>query len=90
MNIDTDILRDVVREATKEGIREAGADPATWEAWSEGLEMHAKRKAGGILLGGISSIFTRLAWILIAGMAIYMIGGWSALVAFFKSGGHAP
>ena len=94
MNIDPDILREIVHDATKEGLkeglREVLADPATWEAGSDGLRAHAKNKAGGFVLGGIASVFTRLAWIVIAGLAIYMVGGRSALVAFFKTGGHAP
>ena len=94
MNIDTDILRDIVHDATKqglkEGLREVLADPATWEAGSDGLQAHAASKAGGFVLSGLRSIFTRVAWVLTAALAIYMVGGWAALVAFFKTGGHAP
>lgn len=91
MNIDTDILREIVADATKqglkEGLREVLSDPATWEAGSDGLQAHAKSKAGGFVLAGLRSLFTRLAWVLTAALAIYMVGGWAALVAFFKSGG---
>lgn len=94
MNIDTDILREIVHDATKqglkEGLREVLADPATWEAGSNGLQEHARNKAGGFVLSGLRSLFTRVAWVLTAALAIYMVGGWSALVAFFKTGGHAP
>lgn len=78
-------MRELVAEATADGIRRAGADPATWEAWSAGLKAHAQAEAGGWLLGGLRLMLSRIVWVLVAGLAIYMIGGWSALVAFFKS-----
>jgi hypothetical protein len=94
MNIDTDILREIVHDATKqglkEGLREVLADPATWEAGSDGLQAHAASKAGGFVLSGLRSLFTRVAAVGILLLAIYMVGGWAALVAFIKTGSHTP
>lgn len=86
--IDSEWMREQVAKATAEGIQTAARDPLTWAAASEGLKLHATAEAGGWLLGGVRLMFSRLMWILVLGLAIYLVGGWSALVAFVK--GSAP
>ena len=38
------------------------------------------------LFGGIGAALSKLAWAVIIGLAIYLVGGWSALASFVKSG----
>lgn len=101
---DSELMRELVADATADGIKRALSDPEawhaasadgikrvlsdpeTWHAASSGLKKHATAEAGGWLLGGVRLVFSRLMWLCVAGLAIYLIGGWSALVAFFKSG----
>ena len=83
---DSELMRELVADATADGIKRALSDPETWNAASSGLKKHATAEAGGWVLGGVRLVFSRLMWLAVAGLAIYMIGGWSALVAFFKSG----
>jgi hypothetical protein len=86
---DSEMMRELVAEATADGIKRAVADPAMWAAASEGMRRHAANEAGGWLLSGIKAACSRVAWIAVIGLAVYMVGGWSALVALFKtSAGH--
>ena len=87
---DSDVMREIVAEGTAIGFQRAVADPATWASASAGLRKHATAEAGGWLLGGLKVLLSRAMWVLVAGMAIYMIGGWSALVSFFKAGLQQP
>ena len=41
---------------------------------------------GGWLFGGIGAALSKAAWMVIIGLAIYLVGGWSALASFVKSG----
>lgn len=89
---DTDAARnealtvDVIGEAVSEGIRIAVSDPDVWAAALEAMQMHAKAEAGGWLFGGIKALISKLAWILVIGTGVYLVGGWAALVALFKAG----
>ena len=82
---DSEMMRELVADATADGIKRAVSDPAMWAAASEGMRQHAASEAGGWLLSGMKAAASRLAWIAIIGLAVYMVGGWSALVALFKT-----
>lgn len=84
---DSDIMRELVAEATADGIKRAVADPALWAAASEGMRRHASAEAGGWLLSGLRIAFSRVAWLAVISLGIYLVGGWSALVAFIKASG---
>jgi hypothetical protein len=81
---------DAIRIAVRDGIVSAASDREVWRVALETLvpiaREHAQAEAGGWLLGGIKTLASRLAWVALIGMAIYLVGGWSALVAFFKHG----
>lgn len=81
---------EAVRVAVRDGIVAAASDREVWATAIGTLREQAKSEAGGWLFGGIKSFFTRVAWILVIGLGIYLVGGWSALVAFLKHGGSAP
>ena len=79
-----------LRIAVRDGIVAAASDREVWRIALETLvpiaREHAQAEAGGWMLGGLKVMASRLAWIALIGMAIYLVGGWSALVAFFKHG----
>jgi hypothetical protein len=84
---DSEMMRELVAEATADGIKRAVSDPALWAAASEGMRMHAANEAGGWLLSGVKAMLSRVMWVALIGLAVYMVGGWTALAALFKSSG---
>ena len=84
---DSEMMRELVAEATADGIKRAVSDPALWAAASEGMRQHAANEAGGWLLSGMKAAFSRVMWVALIGLAVYMVGGWTALAALFKSSG---
>lgn len=82
------LTADEVRSAVRDGFSDVVADPKTWALAFEAIQKQAQSEAGGWVFGGVKVLFSRLMWVLLIGLAIYMVGGWSALVAFFKLG-HA-
>lgn len=77
-----------VRDAVREGVTAAVSDPAMWTAAVAAIQAHAQQQAGGWLLGGLKSAMSKLGWGFLIGLGIYLLGGWTAVVAFFKSAGH--
>lgn len=80
---------EIIKTAVADGIKTALSDPAMWAAAMRAMQHHAQTEAGGWLFGGLKALASRIAWFLVIGLGIYLIGGWSALVAFFKTGGPA-
>jgi len=76
-----------VEMAVARGIRRAVSDPALWEAAGTAMRAQAQSTAGGWLLGGLASVFQRVAWVVVIMAGVYLLGGWAALVAFVKSHG---
>ena len=74
-----------VREAVRQGVTAAVSDPAMWTAAIEAIQSHAQQQAGGWLLGGIKAAASKLAWGFMIGLSIYLLGGWTAVVSFFKT-----
>jgi hypothetical protein len=81
---------DAIRIAVRDGIVAAASDREVWKLALDTLvpvaRQHAQAEAGGWLLGGIKAFLSKLAWVAVIGMGIYLLGGWAALVAFFKHG----
>ncbi len=76
-----------IEMAVARGIRRAVSDPALWEAAGTAMRAQAQSTAGGWLLGGLASVFQRVAWVVVIMAGVYLLGGWAALVAFVKSHG---
>lgn len=74
-----------VRDAVANGLKAAFADPATWAAAVTAIQRHTQAEAGAWLFSGIKTLLSRLAWVCVIGVGVYLLGGWSALVSFFKS-----
>lgn len=82
------MLPEQISQAVHDGIVAAASDPDVWSRAVDALQTQAARQAGGWLFGGLKAMLSRLAWVMIIGVGLYMLGGWGALVAFFKTGGH--
>lgn len=91
-NLATRLSPDEIRIAVADGIREAMRDPQLWASVLAALQLHAQSQAGGWLFGGLRAVLSKVAWLLTIGMAVYLVGGWSALASLFKAtlfGGHS-
>lgn len=82
---DSELLKELVTDATAAGIKKALSDPDMWAAASEGMRKHAATEAGGWLISGVKAGVSRIAWIMLIGLGVYLIGGWAALVSLFKA-----
>jgi hypothetical protein len=79
-------------EAVVQGNLRTVSDPAFWSAIGIAIQKHARDQAGGWLFGGIRVALSKLGWFMLIGLIVYMLGGWSALLALWKSlsvSGHA-
>ena len=74
-----------VRDAVANGLRSAFADPATWAAAVAAIQKHTQAEAGAWLFSGVRTLLSRVAWVVVIGMGIYMLGGWTALSSFVKA-----
>lgn len=75
-----------IKQAVEDGTRSALANPETWASAMAGIQKAAQQEAGGWLFGGIRAFFSKAAWVLLIGLGVYLLGGWTALVAFLKGG----
>ena len=80
-------LPELMAQAIKQGARDVVSDPAFWAAAGAAMHQQATERAGTFLLGGLAAFFRRVGWIILIGLGVYMLGGWSALVSWVKSGG---
>lgn len=74
-----------IRQAVAAGIREAASDPKLWSDISRAIRVQAQQEAGGWLFGGVRAAFSKVFWITFVGIGVYLLGGWSAVVALFKT-----
>lgn len=89
--LDQEALSLAMQKAVADGIRAAVSDPALWSAAGAAMQQRAASTAGGWLFGGIGVALSKIGWALLFLIAIYLVGGWGALVAGLKAlvGGHA-
>lgn len=81
------VTAQAIQMAVAEGIRQAVADPALWEAAGTAMRAQAQSAAGGWLLGGLRAMATRAAWIIAVVAGVYALGGWGAVLALVKAQG---
>lgn len=81
------VTAQAIQRAVAEGIRQAVADPALWEAAGAAMRAQAQSAAGGWLLGGLRAMATRTAWIVAVIAGVYALGGWGAVLALIKAQG---
>ena len=76
-------LDTLMRRAVADGMREVITDPeamdAVWSSAARSLQRSAKERAGGLVLGAMSGLVSKLALFLALGGIVYAIGGWAAL-----------
>ncbi len=73
-----------IGQAVAQHMRSMLRDPDTWADASEGMSEAAQRQAGRWLWGGIRKGFSKASWVFVIAFVVYQLGGWTALVAFFK------
>lgn len=83
------LTRDDVRDAIAEGLLRAIRHDEFWPALTTGMQRHAQAEAGGWLFGSLRAAMSKALLFMVLGLLVYLVGGWSGLVAFFKSGAHA-
>lgn len=89
-------MRDLMREAVREGFRDTVNDEAIERFWAGGLLMlqrQATQHAGRFVLGGLMGIMRKAGMFLVLGGVVYAVGGWSALAGLGKAlfhGNGAP
>jgi hypothetical protein len=76
-----------IEDAVARGIQAAVANPATWDAAGQAMRVQAQAQAGGWLLAGIKAGLTKIAWILVIFLGVYMLGGGGAVVSLLKGQG---
>ena len=81
---------EALRAAVRDGIVAAASDPDVWSVALATLRAQAQSEAGGWLFGGLRAFFSRVAWLFVIGLGIYLVGGWAALVAVIKTGATHP
>ena len=81
---------EALRAAVRDGIVAAASDPDVWAVAITSLRSQMHHEAGSWLFGGVRAVFSRLMWVCLIGLGIYMLGGWSALIAFVKTGAPHP
>lgn len=82
------LTRDDMSQAVSDGVLRAMRDPQFWPAFTSGMHGYASAEAGGWLFGSIKAAVSKIFLFMLLGLLVYMVGGWSGLVAFFKSGAH--
>jgi len=75
-----------IGQAVAMHLRTMLRDPDTWADASEGMSEAAQRQAGRWLIGGVRKGLSKLAWVVVIGLVVYQLGGWTALLALLKSG----
>jgi hypothetical protein len=81
---------DAVAKAVAAGIRQAVSDPKLWSSALDAMQTHAQQQAGGWLFSWLKSIASKFFLVLLLVLAVYSLGGWTALVAVFKGGATHP
>jgi hypothetical protein len=73
-----------IGQAVQDANMRTVSDPAFWAAAGTALRREARDQTGGIVLAGARRALHWVTWITLVGVSVYLIGGWSALVALFK------
>lgn len=82
---DVQSMPELIGRAIHEANMRTVSDPAFWAAAGEALRNQARDHAGNFVLDGLRSALRKLGWLLLIVGGVYLIGGWSALAALWKS-----
>lgn len=75
----------LIETSVASGIRQAVADPQTWDAFFQAMGNRAQAEAGRATVGGLKWLGLRMFWGIMAGLVLYYVGGWSMLAAAIKA-----
>lgn len=82
-------LRALMAAAVEEGFRRAVSNPEVWSEAAGAMQKHVQQQAGGLVLGGLRALVSKLAVLALAAWAIYSLGGLQALLAWVKTGANS-
>ena len=81
-----DQTQEALKSAVADGIKEALRDPETvgtfWDATLRTFQSRAQQNTGKAVLGGVGVVLKRGVIFALAGYAVYLVGGWTALAKF--------
>lgn len=78
-------VTEAIRKGVATGLAMALERPETWKAAAKGMRAAAEKEAGSLLLKWMVSALKKGVFFTVAGLVVYSIGGWSALVALWKA-----
>lgn len=73
-----------ISDAVANGMKQAVSSPEFWSAAIGAMGARTRSAAGGFLIEGVWGTLRKLGWFFLAGLAVYFVGGWTALVSLFK------
>lgn len=83
-------MRNAMREAVHDGIKDLLTDDEVidkiFAKAFETLKNNAARASGEFMMDSAVAVIKRMFWFAVAGIIVYMAGGWSALAGMFKFG----
>lgn len=74
-----------ITASVRAGIAEAACNPDTWAAAVSGIRASTEHHAGRWLVGAMWSVLRKALVVIVIGMLVYSVGGWSALSALWKA-----
>lgn len=81
-------LHQIIGSAVQTGIGSAMTEQNAEQFWKAGvavLQKQATKHAGEFVLGGLFGFIKKGLFFVALGLAVYSLGGWSALAATYKA-----
>ena len=77
-----------IKSAVSEGVRDALTDPTTADHFVSGMcdafQRHAADTVGRTAIGAVKTLMAKGFLFALVGAVVYSLGGWAALVGFWK------
>lgn len=85
LRADVQMMPDRIGDAIQRANMRTVSDPVFWAAAGDALRKQARDQAGNFVLDGIKGFARKVGWLLLIVGGVYMVGGWPALAAAWKS-----
>ena len=76
---------DDIARALQQAIMAAAQSPETWSAALTGAKAATSNHAGRVVLGALGALASRALLVLVIGMLVYSVGGWTALAKVWNA-----
>lgn len=84
LRVQVEGLPRLMQDAVHQGAVDAVKDPLLWSSIVESIQHQARDQAGSWLFGGLRSIASRIGWLLLFIVAVWMVGGPGAVLGIIK------